>query len=174
MTRTHKHGTSSSIFNDVATTLVAIDDTDSRRMSFSRLPMLKFLIVDMSLITGMNTSTVGILADIKELYVQNICQLYLCGLSPRIRASLALGGAKPESDMRSERSFRFSHDLDIDSTLGKAEDLLTSDMEEMGDTVHNGGRSRFMGSDGPGDNKFRFALKEIDEQHGQALALLNA
>jgi hypothetical protein len=142
-----------------------IEDTDSPGMNFTLPPMPKILIVDMSLITGMDTSTVDIFTDIKELCVNNICKLYLCGLSPRIRAGLALGGVKPERGAHSDRSVRFFHDLD--SALGKAEDLLTRDLEEKDDTVLNGLRPRLMSE---GDNGFRFALKQIDEQYGQEFA----
>jgi hypothetical protein len=146
--------------NYIATMFEEVDEAESLRLDFSLPPVPKVLILDLSLITGMDTSTVDIFADIKELCKNNECRLYLAGLSPRMRKGFALGGIKPDTGIRSMRFVRFFPDLD--TTLGVAEDfLIQNEMETIISENH---------PQSLGDGGFQHALKQIDELHGQEFA----
>ena len=90
---------------------------DSRQSSYDPPPVPKVLIIDMSLNTGMDTSTLDIFAEIKELCKNNDCKLFLCGLSSRSKKGLGLTGVKPEPGLRDLRQVRFFSDLDTVSCL---------------------------------------------------------
>ena len=156
-------GNASGIFNYIATMFEEVDATQSERLDFSLPPLPKVLVLDFSLISGFDSSTVDIFSDILELCKTNDCKLYFSGASPRMRKGLALGGIKPESGiMRSKRSVRFFPDMD--SALGKAEDyLIRTEMSngiEMPSSVQAA----------PQFHGFLLALHYIDELHGQAFA----
>lgn len=125
-------------------------------------PTPKVLILDLTLITGMDTSTVDILSDIKTMCASNECKLFLCGLAPRMRSTLALGGVKPETGEHSKRHLRMFPDLD--SALGKAEDFL---IRRVGvEQTEREARPRLLSE---GDNGFRYALRQIDKQVRECL-----
>ena len=158
-------GNANSILNYIATMFDDdVDDSISQGLEISPPPSPKILILDMSLITGMDSSTVDIFADIKELCHNHDCKLYMCGLSPRIRKGLAMRGIKPESAVASmDRRVRFF--VDLDTALGKAEDaLIQSEMTEI-DNDESMAQSTMNPREG-----FFHALKQIDEQHGQDFA----
>jgi len=153
-------GNASSILNYISTMFDEVDEFQSQRLDFSLPPIPKVVIVDLSLITGMDTSTADIFADIKELCSDSDCKFFLCGLSPRIRKGLALGGVKPEtSGQRSKSVVRIFSNLD--TALGKAEDTLIH--KEMLPAFEHRQMSPVM-------KGFRYALKQIDELHGQNFA----
>jgi CRP-like cAMP-binding protein/anti-anti-sigma regulatory factor len=150
-------GNAGKLCNYIAT---MFEEVEENEVDFSVPPMPKVVVIDFSLITGLDTSTVDIFSDIKETCVSNDCKIYLTGLSTRMRKSLALGGVKPESNLpRKQRSVRLFQDMD--SGLGKAEDYII--MLE-GSLI---GRSldaiRFQ--DQACMSGFRFSLKQIDELH---------
>lgn len=121
----------------------------------------KFLILDLTLVTGMDTSTVDIFNEIRNLCISNHCKLFAAGLSSNLRAILNLGGFKPETTERSKRKLRFFASLD--AALGKAEDLLLEaecDDKEISPTDR---RLRLLSES---DFGFRTALRHIDEEHG--------
>jgi hypothetical protein len=166
-------GNASSILNYISTMFEEFDESEIQNLTYSPPPIPKALIIDMSLTTGMDTSTVDIFADIKELCSNNGCKLFLCGLSSRLRGGLALGGIKPDMKrVGSERSVRFFRELDI--ALGKAEDLLTGEFEEVNKDNRSQQCSRaallHSGIGGGSDNGFGFALEQIDAQHGTEFA----
>jgi hypothetical protein len=75
---------------------------------------------------------------------------------------LALGGFKPDTGVRSKRKLRFFPNLD--SALGKAEDMLLEtyfEEKEVRPSVHDG-RKRLL--DRMKDNGFRVALSYIDAE----------
>jgi MFS superfamily sulfate permease-like transporter len=123
-------------------------------------PIPKFIILDFTLVTGMDTSTVDVVAGILSVCHGHNCKVFLTGLLPRIRKILSLGGVKPETRERSKRKLRFFPDLD--AGIGKAEDmLLDSETDHGKPAVLNGDRRRLFSE---GDNGFSFALRHIDEQ----------
>jgi MFS superfamily sulfate permease-like transporter len=136
----------------------AENNTDSNTSSEDRTP--KFVVLDLALVTGMDTSTVDVFSDIKNLCASHKCKLFMAGMSPNLRSVLALGGIKPTTGVRSKRHLRFFASLD--DALGKAEDmLLESDFHgiDTSAAMLNSTR-RLMGAD-PG---FRIAMRHIDEQ----------
>jgi anti-anti-sigma regulatory factor len=153
-------GNATSILNYIETMFEEVDETQSERLDFSLPPMPTVLVLDLSLISGMDTSTVDIFSDIKELCKNNDCKLYFCGLSPRMRRGFALGGVKPEAGLlRSKRTLRFFADLD--TALGQAEDFwIQSEMVAINESTRLS----------PGESGFLHALKQIDELHGQEFA----
>ena len=153
-------GNATSVLNYIATMFEEVDETQSLRLDFSLPPMPKLLVLDLSLITGMDTSAGDIFSDIKELCANNDCKLFLCGLSPRMKKGLALAGVKPDSTgPRTKRTVRFF--VDLDSAVGHAEDtLIQNEMVEV--TENHSMRSAKSG--------FHYALTQIDELFGQDFA----
>lgn len=120
-------------------------------------PVPKVVILDLTLVTGMDTSAVDAFKDIVTLCGRYDCKIFLAGVAPDHRTVMNMGGVKPENNInRSERKLRFF--MDLDSAVGKAEDLLLSD--ESVDYSFS------MGSSTPLDNESGFmrALQHIDEQ----------
>jgi len=118
----------------------------------------------MTLITGMDTSTVDIFNEIKNLCSSNQCKLFVTGLTSNFRSILGLGGFKPEMTERSERKLRFFPN--VDSALGKAEDLLLEeeDDDDVDEPIPAGDpRVRLLSE----MNGFGIALRHIDEEHGE-------
>jgi hypothetical protein len=126
----------------------------------------KYLVVDVALVTGMDTSTVDIFNEIRNLCSSNHCKLFVTGCSARLRGVLELGGFKPETLERSKRKLRFFASLD--AALGKAEDLLL-DSEYDGKEISSTDRRVRLLSEG--DFGFRTALRHIDEEHGDNFSL---
>lgn len=148
-------GNASSVLAYIAT---MFEDCPSRQMSYEPPPIPKVLIIDMSLNTGMDTSTLDIFAEIKELCKNNKCKLFLCGLSSRSKKGLSLTGVKAETGVRDQRLVRFFADLD--TALGVAEDFISK-------SIQGQQKSPNTSSLGKSKDGFLAALKCIDEQHGE-------
>ena len=82
-------------------------------------PIPKYIILDLSIMTGIDTSAVDVLGDISALCKEHKCSLILTGIRSDIKRSLITGGVKPS---RTNKHLNFSPDLE--SALGKAEDEL--------------------------------------------------
>jgi MFS superfamily sulfate permease-like transporter len=118
----------------------------------------KFLILDFVLVSGVDTSTVDVLSQIKTLCTSNECKLFIAGMSQNIKSVLSFGGFKPDTGIRSERKLRFFDRLD--AALGKAEDmLLDSDFDNTHQALARSGIRRLMIKNQSG---FRTALLHID------------
>jgi MFS superfamily sulfate permease-like transporter len=152
-------GNASSVYSYICTMFEGQDEDEDGSDEGTRLP--KFLIIDLTLVTGMDTSTVDVFNDIRNLCTSNNCKLLMAGMSPNLRSILALDGFKPETGIRSKRRLRFFASLD--AALGKAEDmLLDSDFDDREISVADR-RMRLLSE---GDNGFRTALRHIDEEVG--------
>lgn len=125
-------------------------------------PMPKFVILDFTLCTGMDTSTVDVISGIIQTCKNHDCKVFLAGISLRMRTTLTLGGIKPLTGERSKRQIRFFPDLD--SALGKAEDMLLSDADIHKHEVLDEGRRRLLSEGDANNTGFLFALRHIDEQ----------
>lgn len=112
----------------------------------------------------MDTSTVDIFNEIKNLCTSNHCKLFVTGLTSNLRSILALGGFKPETTERSKRKLRFFASLD--AALGKAEDMLL-EAEGNDDVSPTDNRVRLLSES---DFGFRTALRQIDEEHGDNMS----
>jgi hypothetical protein len=136
------------------------DLDEAQLLDFAPPPKPKIVIVDVSLVTGMDTSTTDIFGEIRKLCNANGCKLFLSGLSPRMQSGLALGGVVPDkTGPRSKRMTLFFSDLD--TALGRAEDMLIQN--EM---IQTSERRRFNTS----VSGFEHALHQIDELHGETFA----
>eukprot|EP00535_Pseudo-nitzschia_heimii_P009560 CAMPEP_0197192470 /NCGR_PEP_ID=MMETSP1423-20130617/25121_1 /TAXON_ID=476441 /ORGANISM="Pseudo-nitzschia heimii, Strain UNC1101" /LENGTH=1092 /DNA_ID=CAMNT_0042645353 /DNA_START=98 /DNA_END=3373 /DNA_ORIENTATION=- len=127
-------------------------------------PKSKFLLLDLTLVTGMDTSTVDVFSDIRNLCGGNNCKLFMAGMSSNIRSILELGGVKPDMGVRSKRRLRFFARLD--TALGKAEDILLEldyGTRRTDATLPRPESRRLMRRIGSG---FQKALRHIDIEHG--------
>jgi len=135
-----------------------VPDSTESQLDFSIPPMPKVFILDLSLVSAMDTSCADVFSEIVAFTENNDCRLFLCGLSPRMKKGLELGGVKPgSSGARSQGNVRFFSDLD--TALGRAEDSIIR--TEMTETVIDRRAMKSTNEDG-----FRRALKQIDELHG--------
>ena len=161
-------GNATSVYNFIGTEFfdsTRNDDVEHDEQQQHGKP--KFLILDLSLVTGMDTSTVGVFNDIRNLCKSNSCKLFMSGISPSIRSLLSLGDFKADTGVRSQRKLRFFSNLD--TSVGKAEDmLLQSDFEEKVAPETDPRRRRLMSE---GDYGFRTALRYIDEEHGDGFSM---
>eukprot|EP00548_Thalassiothrix_antarctica_P002690 CAMPEP_0194131942 /NCGR_PEP_ID=MMETSP0152-20130528/2550_1 /TAXON_ID=1049557 /ORGANISM="Thalassiothrix antarctica, Strain L6-D1" /LENGTH=1098 /DNA_ID=CAMNT_0038826841 /DNA_START=116 /DNA_END=3412 /DNA_ORIENTATION=- len=125
----------------------------------------KYIILDLTLVTGMDTSTIDVFSTIKSICIKNHCKFFIAGLPSPLRAVLAQGGFKPQRGERSERSVRFF--VDLDTAIGKAEDnfLLDNMMQKQFDPYNIGVAVS--------DDRISFgrALEAIDAQHGTDYAV---
>lgn len=157
-------GNAAKLCSYIATMFEEVDETE---VDFCVPPVPQVLVVDLSLNTGMDTSTVDIFLDIKEMCSSHDCKLYVTGLSTRMRKALTLGGVKPESSLNPrDRTIRFFPDLD--TALGKAEDhmiMLDRSVVDGSSSLHS---LSFKGREDA--SGFQFSLNQIDELHGQDFA----
>jgi hypothetical protein len=117
-------------------------------------PVPNIVVLDMTLVTGMDTSAVDAISDILAIFSNHDAKLFLSGVSTNLRQVMLLGGVKPESTRdRSKRKLRFFPDLD--SAIGKAEDMLLEHEAIEDDIIHYVGGV---------DSGFQRALRHIDEQ----------
>lgn len=156
-------GNASSILAYIGTMFEEPEGGSSDDSEYEIPPMPKFVILDFTLVTGMDTSTVDVIAGILKLCQSHNCKVFLAGLSPRMRTTLSLGGIKPETGERSKRKIRFFPDLD--SALGKAEDMLLQESDVFKPEILDESRRRLLsGGDGVKNSGFGFALRQIDLQ----------
>jgi len=126
------------------------DDTDEIFLP----PLPKIIVLDLTLVTGMDTSAVDVFSDILNVCGNHGCKLFLSGVSTNLRQVMYLSGVKPESIReRAKRKLRFFPNLD--AAVGKAEDILLDD-ENF--------EHYMMARSGPGERGFEYALRQIDVQ----------
>lgn len=124
-------------------------------------PIPRFIVIDLTLVSGMDTSTVDIFIEMRDICARHDCKIFFAGSSTELRRTMSLAGLKPESGLRSKRKVRFFTDLD--NALGKAEDCL---LDERHVHDEDDGEDRL-----PYESGFEKALRKIDEQHGKDLAM---
>jgi CRP-like cAMP-binding protein len=158
-------GNASSVFSFIG---VCFESNEAEEIS-TKIRKPEYLILDLTLVTGMDTSTVDVFSDIRNLCRSNNCKLLMAGMSPNIRSILALGNFKPDAGVRSKRQLRFFPNLD--AALGKAEDMLLEarfvDPEPQPSLLDR--RRKVL--DKLKDNGFRTALGHIDAEHGENFSL---
>jgi MFS superfamily sulfate permease-like transporter len=134
-------------------------------VSFPLIP--KYLIIDLSLVTGIDASTADVFSDAFSICKANSCCLFLVGVTSCIKSALTCGGFKPGS---SDRYFRFISNLE--AALGRAEDGILTDIlkaEEI-DRRNSVARRRIRLMSLGSDSGFGYALEQIDQQHELAFA----
>lgn len=120
-------------------------------------PKPKVVILDLTMVTGMDTSAVDAFSDILNQCKRNDCKLFLAGVSNSLREVMSLSGVKPATtEKRSKRNLRFFSELD--AAVGKAEDTLI-DLEQLDEEFDP--HVEFNGISG-----LSYALKVIDNEHG--------
>jgi CRP-like cAMP-binding protein len=145
----------SSMFEDLPENVV-------KNLSYPLPPLPKYLIIDMTLVSGLEVSSVDIFAEIVQICFRNKCRVMFTGVSPRLRYQFTLVGLKPTSDKTSANSYlRFSNNLE--DALCYAEDALLKKMSSLEQKELRNSRIR---SNSNADDGFLYALKEIDNQHG--------
>ena len=114
-------GNASSIFSYISSMFE--DPKEDQELDFELPPFPKYIIIDLTLVTGMDTSTVDVFKDIETLCTNQECKLFISGLSQASRQTLTMGGFKPDPKVeRSKRVVRYF--MDLDAAIGKAEDSL--------------------------------------------------
>jgi len=115
-------------------------------------PYPKVVVIDFALVSGMDSSAVDVFSDILAVCSSRKCKLFLSAISVEGRQTMALGGIKPETTQdRASRKLRFFPDLD--SAVGKAEDVLFSEISDNDDMKVENSESGFCR-----------ALRFVDEQ----------
>ena len=159
---TYSLETATSVDQYIGTMFEDLPESASK-VDFELPPVPKYLIIDFTIVTGIDTSAVDVFADIISLCKSNRCEVMFAGLSSNLRSTFAHSGVKPT------RGLRFLPD--IETALGKAEDALIKNVfqKEEKSKMESGQRrrARLMSVD---DDGFRFALRQIDEQHGISFA----
>lgn len=152
-------GNASSILSYIQSMFEDIE-ADDPNMALPPLP--KYVVVDMALVTGMDTSSVDIINDILTVCKTNNCKLFLSGLSPNLRSVLSHAGVKPLGGERKLRVLRFFNSLD--TAIGKAEDmLLESELHETSTHAKGPSMAGKLLSLGE-ESGFQLALRSIDKQ----------
>ena len=133
-------------------------------------PIPKHIILDLSIVTGIDTSAVDILDEIVSLCKTSKCKLTLAGIPRSIRPQLITGGVKPSL---TNKHVSFSPDLE--AALGKAEDELLrtegdTNMPTILDPTEDMSKIRQQWRVGSADQGLHHALREIDSQHNLSLA----
>lgn len=138
------------------------ENSEKRKGVDSFPPIPKYLIIDLSLVTGIDASTADVFSDAFSKCKANSCCLILVGVTSCIKAALTCGGFKPGS---SDRYFRFISNLE--AALGRAEDSILTDIlkaEEI-DRRNSVARRRIRLMSLGSDSGFGYALEQIDQQH---------
>ena len=132
----------------------------AKRLSFPLPPLPKYLIIDMTMVSGIDTSSIDVFGEIIQLCFRHQCQVYMTGLTPALKKNLSLGDMKPSQDKNSANStLRFLPEME--SALCKAEDGLLSKLSQLEQKEMIRSRIRTTSN---ADDGFLYALKEIDSQ----------
>lgn len=127
-------------------------------------PKPKYLIIDMSLVSSMDTSSVDVFSSIIKRCHREKCQIYISGLSSRLKHILKLSGVSPSCDKKTSPYSSLRYPPSLEAALSKAEDgiLRTENLVEETERIRTMSRSRF----NTGESGFLYALRQIDIQHG--------
>jgi len=124
-------------------------------------PLPRYVVIDFTIVTGMDTSATDILREISEVCRSHRCKLFLSGLSPSLRSMLVYAKVSPAN---AKRTLFFAPDLE--SSLAKAEDGLIARVSHLGDVDESESQARMEHGVGGGPEGFLHALWKIDEQVG--------
>ena len=137
-----------------------VPESVAKPLFFPLPPLPKYLIIDMTMVSGIDTSSIDVFGEIIQLCFRHKCQVYMAGLTLSFKQSLALGGVKPSHDKNAANStLRFLPEME--SALCKAEDGLLKNMSQLEQKEMRRSRIR---ANSTADDGFLYALKEIDNQ----------
>jgi len=128
-------------------------------------PKPRYVVLDMSIVSGLDVSAVDCFADVTSLCKTEGCKLIISGASRVVRPALIVGGVKPASHPH------LSFVEDLEAALGSAEDGLLKFVacnEERARKV--GKKLKHLRQMSQFDIGLRLALKQIDEQHSLSFA----
>jgi len=155
-------GNASSLSNYISTMFEDSPITNNTAIKYYIPPKPKYVIIDMTIVTGMDTSAVDVFAEISSLCEANTCTVFFAGLTQKLQSTLLFGGVRPSSS-GSYRYVRFLPDLE--TALGKAEDGLLENVLNIKEKDIKKAdirrRERLMSD---ADDGFLHALLQIDEQ----------
>lgn len=155
-------GNATSCLHYISTMFDDCDDGSKYVIEFQLPPIPKYILLDMSIVTGIDTSAVDIMVEISSLCKANCCCLVLSGIPSTVKSSLVAGGLTPS---RQYHPHLFFMD-DLDSSLGKAEDDLLNIVALREERLtQESKRQRHQRITSMIDNGMRYALRKIDEQH---------
>ena len=129
-------GNASSCQNYIHSMFEEVTNTTAHQaiIDFTLIPPIpKFIIMDFSLVTGVDTSAVDIFSEILILCKEHQCKFYLTGLSNSVRDVFLRGGLSSSSQNAQNISYEhrmFNYFPELDSALGIAEDLLLSELHK--------------------------------------------
>lgn len=140
------------------TTMFEDDPIETTNLGIAIPPKPKCLILDFTLVSGMDTSAVDIIQEIVKLCCEtNHARLYLSGLKSSLKSKLIYAGLKVSTRRR-----RWMYTQDMETALAKSEDALLSTEFHWFERDQEESRLR---SNSIQDG-FLYALEKIDEQHG--------
>ena len=123
-------------------------------------PKPAVVVIDINLVTGMDTSAIDVFHDIAVLCKLNSCRVFVSGASQNVRRELISRG------FESSKTFFTA----LEPALGAAEDFILKEIccYEQREKTRVDRRMRLLSEDlvslGNGDNGFLHALQQIDEQ----------
>lgn len=157
-------GNAQSVWTYVST---MFEEDNTSQSSQYQLPIPAYLIVDFTMVSGMDTSAIDVFREIVDLCKENKCRIFLAGVDPMLKSDLKCAGLKPDP-----RSVRFGFTTDLESALARAEDGLLSFMfrlEEKDEAEYN--TRQHSRNESNVEDGFVYALKKIDIQHNLKSAL---
>eukprot|EP00521_Asterionellopsis_glacialis_P011202 CAMPEP_0195293998 /NCGR_PEP_ID=MMETSP0707-20130614/13943_1 /TAXON_ID=33640 /ORGANISM="Asterionellopsis glacialis, Strain CCMP134" /LENGTH=932 /DNA_ID=CAMNT_0040354855 /DNA_START=29 /DNA_END=2824 /DNA_ORIENTATION=- len=132
------------------------DEQEDYVSEFPLPPLPKFLIIDFTIVAGLDTSAIDLIREIITICRGHRCRLFLTGLEQDLKASLAYSGIKPSSTLQ--------FIADVELALGRAEDGLLTEVCKIEEQAEHDAKVRLR-SRSYGDDGFRFALRMIDQTH---------
>ena len=133
------------------------------------VPPPKYVVIDFTIATGMDTSATDILREITEECKRHRCKLFFSGLSPDLRDMLVYAKLGPSYQ---KRTLLFAPDLE--SALAKAEDGLINRVSHLGEAGTSETHSRLERRNSTGvEDGFSYALQKIDDQVRRQHFLIN-
>eukprot|EP00551_Chaetoceros_affinis_P009095 CAMPEP_0203679028 /NCGR_PEP_ID=MMETSP0090-20130426/34041_1 /ASSEMBLY_ACC=CAM_ASM_001088 /TAXON_ID=426623 /ORGANISM="Chaetoceros affinis, Strain CCMP159" /LENGTH=703 /DNA_ID=CAMNT_0050546511 /DNA_START=230 /DNA_END=2341 /DNA_ORIENTATION=- len=156
-------GNAYSCFNYIQSMFEEPAPDDLKNVDFPLPPVPKYLIIDFTMVTGIDASAVDVFADIIALCKDNRCKVLFCGLRKELLSILKCGGVKPSRKNKSSTLFILPN---MDTALRKAENSLI--MNVLKDEEKETRRARIMTVNS--DDGFLYALQQIDSQHHMSVA----
>lgn len=154
-------GNATSVMNYISSMFDDVDMIDDEFLP----PKPKYVVLDLSIVSGMDMSAIDVFADVTSLCKSQGCKLIIAGASRVVRSALIAGGVKSASHLH----LSFVEDLEV--ALGMAEDGLLKFVYRSEEKVReNGIRMKHLRSMSQVEIGLRLALKEIDRQHNLSFA----
>ncbi len=134
------------------------DNLKGENFDFPLPPEPKYLIIDFTMVTGIDASAVDVFADIIALCKENKCKVFLSGLRRELSRILQCGGIKPSTKKAPSTVFFLPN---MDEALRRAENaLVANELRDEEKEVRRRNRNIPENS----DDGFLDALNQIDIQ----------